>query len=329
MEKRYPFAALAVLVSTLVTPFAEVGYTAMGTSGYYLYFVWGRYFPLSQWIGPYGERGDPYPLFAHPNPALLNLVVLWIACGVALSAIILYSSRKNHQPLVVWAVVALVLIAQNQLLLNAFAGPIYVMYSIEYIVFLVFSSLLAIVALVTFRLMRRHPDFFLIGLLLIFLTRGYGGRWPFLPHYGVGEVVLLLIIVVAAYLLAGDKMEERAANLHHLGCALIVLGHAFLMRWGLTFPIAGFGPFFCGFVVILHASDKTDKRAAYLRFLGSALFVLGYAFPWIDLYSWTFSIAGFGLFFCGFIVILVARLHKTSAEADSISYLEVSQRTPS
>lgn len=327
MEKRYPFAALVVLASTVVTPFAEVGYTAMGPSGLHLYFVWGLYLPLSQWIGPYGESGDPYPLFAHLNLALLNLVVLWIACGVALTAIILYSSRKNPQPLVVWAVVALVLIAQNQLLLTAFAGPIYVMYSIEYIVFLVFPSLLAIVALVALRMMRRQPDFFLIGLLLIFLTGDYSGRWTFLPRYGVGEVGLLLIIVVSSYLLAGDKMEERAANLHHLGCALIVLGHAFLMRWGLTFPIAGFGLFFCGLVVILHASDRTDKRTANLRFLGSALFGLGYVFPWIDLYS--LAVAGLGILFCGFIVILVARLHKTPSGADSISYLEASQRTSS
>ena len=330
MEKRYPFAALVVLASTVVTPFAEVGYTAMGTPGHHFYFVWGRYFPLSDQIWAYGEVGDPYPLFARLSPALLILVVLWIACGIALSAIILYSSRTSHRPLVVWAVVALVLMAQNQLLLDVFAGPIFMMYSIAYIVFLGIPSILAIVALVALQLMRRQPDPFLIGLLLIFLAEySSSAMMIFLPRSSLFGVGLLLIIVAAGYLLADDRMDKRAVNLHHLGTALIVLGHVSMIEWGLVFPVAGFGLVFCGFTVILLASDRMDKRAANLRFLGSTLFVLGYVVPWIDLYSWAVAVAGLGLLFCGFVVILVARLHKTSSGADSISYLEASQRTPS
>jgi hypothetical protein len=257
-------------------------------------------------------------------------VVLWIACGIALSAIILYSSRTSHRRLVVWAVVALVLIAQNQLLLSTFGGIIFVMYSLESIVFLGVPSILAIVALVALQLMRRQPDPFLIGLLLIFLAEySSSAMMIFLPRFSVYTVGLLLIIVTAGYLLAGDKMDKRAANLHHLGTALIVLGHVFLIWWGWTFLVASLGLLLCGFIVILLASDKMDKRAANLRFLGSALFVLGYVVPWIDPYSWAVAVAGLGILFCGFIVILLARLHKISSGADSTSYLEASHRTPS
>jgi hypothetical protein len=330
LEKRYPFAALVVLASTVVTPFAEVRYSAMGTPGDQLYFVWGRYSLLSNLIRPYGEGGDPFPVFARLSPALLNLVVLWIACGIALSAIILYSSRTNHRRLVVWAVVALVLMAQNQLLLSTFGGIIFIMYSLESILFLGVPSILAIVALVTLQLMRRQPDPYLIGLLLLFLAEySPSAGMIFLPRFSVFGTGLLLVIVAAGYLLADDKMDKRAANLHHLGTALIVLGHVSLIEWGWTFPVAGLSLFFCGFIVILLASDKMDKRAANLRFLGSALFVLGYVLPWVDLYSWAVAVTGLGILFCGFIVILVARLHKTSSGADSISYLEASQGTPS
>ncbi|MHA1924709.1 MAG: hypothetical protein ACXABV_00025 [Candidatus Thorarchaeota archaeon] len=330
MEKRYPFAAFVVLASTVVTPFAEVGYTAMGTPGDQLYFVWGRYSLLGHLIRPYGEGGDPFPAFARLSPALLNLVVLWIACGIALSAIILYSSRTSHQRLVVWAVVALVLMAQNQLLLDTFGGIIFIMYSLESIVFFGVPSIMAIVALVVLQLMRRQPDPYLIGLLLMFLAEyGPSAGMIFLPRFSVFGAGLLLVIVAAGYLLADDRMDKRAADLHHLGTALIVLGHVSLIEWGWTFPVAGFGLFCCGFIVILHASDRMDKRAANLRFLGSALFVLGYVLPWVNLYSWAVVVTGLGILFCGFIVILVARLHKTSSGADSISYLEASQRTPS
>jgi hypothetical protein len=281
-------------------------------------------------IRPYGEGGDPYPAFARLSPALLNLVVLWIACGIALSTIILYSSRTSHRRLVVWAVVALVLMAQNQLLLSTFGGIIFIMYSLESIVFFGVPSILAIVALVALQLMRRQPDPYLIGLLLIFLAEySSSAMMIFLPRFSVFGEGLLLVIVAAGYLLADDRMDKRAADLHHLGTALIVLGHVSLIEWGWVFPVAGFSLFFCGFVAILLASDKVDKRAANLRFLGSALFVLGYVVPWIDLYSWTVAAAGLGILFFGFIVILLARLRKTSSGADSTSYLEASQRTPS
>jgi hypothetical protein len=257
-------------------------------------------------------------------------VVLWIACGIVLSAIILYSSRTSHRPPVVWAVVALVLMAQNQLLRSTFGGIIFTMYSLESIVFLGVPYILAIVALVAFQLMRRQPDPFLIGLLLIFLAEySSSAMMIFLPRFSVFGVGLLLVIVAAGYLLADDRMDKRAADLHHLGTALIVLGHVSLLEWGWVFPVAGLGLLFCGFIAILLASDKMDKRAANLRFLGSALFVLGYVVPWIDLYSWAVAVAGLGLLFCGFVVILVARLYKTSSGTDSISYLEASHRTPS
>jgi hypothetical protein len=330
LEKRYPFAALVVLASTVVTPFAEVRYTAMGMPGDQLYFVWGRYSLLSNLMRPYGEGGDPFPAFARLSPALLYLVVLWIACGIVLSAIILYSSRTSQRRLVVWAVVALVLMAQNQLLLSTFGGIIFIMYSLESIVFLGVPYILTIVTLVVFQLMRRQPDPFLIGLLLIFLAEhSSSAMMIFLPRFSVFGVGLLLVIVAAGYLLADDRMDKRAADLHNLGTALLVLGHVSLIEWGWVFPVAGLGLVFCGFIAILLASDKIDKRVATLRFLGVALIVLGYVVPWIDPYSLGVAVAGLGLIFCGFIVILVARLHKTSSGADSTSYLEASQRMPS
>jgi hypothetical protein len=330
LEKRYPFSALVVLASTVVTPFAEVRYTAMGTPGDQLYFVWGRYSLLSQLIRPYGEGGDPFPAFARLSPALLYLVVLWIACGIVLSAIILYSSRTSHGRLVVWVVIALVLMAQNQLLLSTFGGIIFIMYSLESIVFLGVPSILAIVALVALQLMRRQADPYLIGLLLMFIAEyGPSAGMIFLPRFSVYTVVLLLIMVEAGYLLVGDKMDKEAANLHRLGTALLVIGHVSLIEWGWVFPVAGLGLVLCGFIAILLASGKIDKRAATLRFLGVALIVLGYVVPWIDPYSWSVAVAGLGLIFCGFIVILEARLHKTSSGADSTSYLEAPQRMPS
>jgi len=139
-----------VLVSTVVTPIAEVRWTSMGGSDDQLYFVWGRYSLLNHRIWTYGSGPNPYPVLA-----IQNLVVFWITCGIVLSAIILYSSRTSHRPLVVWAVVAAVLIAQNELPLTLIGGVIFIAYSITYTLILPIPSILAIVALVALRLMRR------------------------------------------------------------------------------------------------------------------------------------------------------------------------------
>ncbi|UCH05076.1 MAG: hypothetical protein JSW05_02650, partial [Candidatus Thorarchaeota archaeon] len=89
-QKRYPFAALAVLVSTAVTPIAEVHWTTIYFWPHYeLYFTWGTHDLLAHRIETY----SPEAINHYVTLGLPYLVVLWIMFGIVLPAIILYSSR--------------------------------------------------------------------------------------------------------------------------------------------------------------------------------------------------------------------------------------------
>lgn len=155
MQKRYPFAALAVLASTFVTPIAEVHWMSVFLEffDHELYFVWGTYSLYNHRAWIYGSRSNPYL-----NLGLPYLVVLWIACGIVLSVIILYSSRTDHPPRFVWVVVASLYLIQILLPFTVFGALrdwVFTEYT-TYLLPLPIPSFLTIVTLVALRQMRRQ-----------------------------------------------------------------------------------------------------------------------------------------------------------------------------
>lgn len=152
MQKRYPFAALAVLVSTVVTPIAVVRFSFMSSEyDTQLYFIWGRYSLRYQRIWFYGSGGNPFT-----TAGLENLAVFWIGCGIILSAIILSFSRISDRPFALLVVAVLVLLAQDELpFLLAFAAG-FVAYSVDYVLILPIPSLLTIAALLVFYQMQKQ-----------------------------------------------------------------------------------------------------------------------------------------------------------------------------
>ena len=159
LQKRYPFAALAVLASTAVAPIAEVHWTTTHFFPHYeLYFAWGTYNLLYHYIRTYWSGTTNHYL----TLGLPYLVALWVVLGAVLSVIILYSSRTSHRPRVAWAVVASVLVSQIILpfpVFGALSGRVFWerhAYT-TYILPLPFPSVLAILALVVLRQMRRQP----------------------------------------------------------------------------------------------------------------------------------------------------------------------------
>ena len=145
-----------MLVSTVVTPIARVHWTSVFLEffDHELYFVWGTYSLYRHRARIYGSRWNPYTSLGLPY-----LVVLWIACGIVLSVIILYSSRTNHRPRVVWVVVASLYLTQILLPFSVFDALkpwVFTEYT-TYLLPLPIPSVLTIVALVALRQMRKQP----------------------------------------------------------------------------------------------------------------------------------------------------------------------------